>query len=91
MVTCGITGGHESVTFPHNNFEIWLMVFQIPVKKNILPELTIKINKNGIKNANVLTVANNKEPHEETNRGPDNWGLGSKDPTTYLTIRIKKK
>lgn len=61
------------------------MVFQIPVKKNILPELTIKINKN------VLTVANNKEPHEETNRGPDNWGLGSKDPTTYLTIRIKKK
>lgn len=67
------------------------MVFQIPVKKNILPELTIKINKNGVNNANVLTVANNKEPHEETNRGPDNWGLGSKDPTTYLTIRIKKK
>lgn len=67
------------------------MVFQIPVKKNILPELTIKINKNGINNANVLTVSNNKEPHEETNRGPDNWDLGSKDPTTYLTIRIKKK
>ena len=67
------------------------MVFQIPVKKNILPELTIKINKNRINNANVLTVANNKEPHEETNRGPDNWGLGSKDPTTYLTIRIQKK
>ena len=67
------------------------MVFQIPVKKNILPELTIKINKNRINNANVLTDANNKEPHEETNRGPDNWGLRSKDPTTYLTIRIKKK
>lgn len=47
------------------------MVFQILVKKNLLPELTIKIIKNKIINANVLTVANNKEPHEETNRGPD--------------------
>lgn len=65
------------------------MVFQIPVKKKILPELTIKINKNKINQANALTVANKEEPHEETNRGPDNWGLRSKDPTTNLnTIRI---
>lgn len=56
------------------------MVFKIPVKRNLLPELTTKINKNKINNANVPTVANNNEPHEETNRGP---GMGAR-------VEIKK-
>ena len=40
------------------------MVFQIPVKKRKLPELTIKINKNKINKANGLTVANKEEPQQ---------------------------
>ena len=31
------------------------MIFQTPFKKNVLPELTIKIIKNKIINANVLS------------------------------------